>query len=59
MNAQAWLWKDHTSIKESLEITKLAAEIRPEYIAKCGGAYSSEWFFSKIFHCYNVDQESF
>ena len=59
LNAQAWLWKDHTSIKESVEITKLAAEIRPEYIAKCGGAYSSEWFFSKILHCYNIDKDVF
>ena len=41
LNAQSWLWKDHTSIKESLEITKLAAEIRPEDIARCGGAYSA------------------
>jgi len=57
LNAQAWLWKDHTSIKESEQITKLAAEIRPEYISKCGGAYSSEWFFSKILHCYNVDKK--
>ena len=59
LNAQAWLWKDHTSIEESLKITKLASEIRPEYIAKCGGAYSSEWFFSKIYHCYNVDKKVF
>lgn len=58
-NAQAWLWKDHSSIEESEEITKLSAEIRPEYIAKCGGAYSSEWFFSKILHCYNVDRKTF
>ncbi len=59
LNAQSWLWKDHTSTEESDEITKLSAEIRPEYIAKCGGAYSSEWFFSKIFHCLNVDEEVF
>ena len=59
LNAQSWLWKDHTSIQESNQITKLAAEIRPEYISKCGGAYSSEWFFSKIFHCYNIDREVF
>ncbi len=59
LNAQAWLWKDHTSIEESIEITKLSTEIRPEYIAKCGGAYSSEWFFSKILRCYNVDEKVF
>ncbi len=57
LNAQAWLWKDHSSIEESEIITELSAEIRPEYIAKCGGAYSSEWFFSKILHCYNVDRK--
>ncbi len=27
LNAQSWLWKDHTSIKESIEITNLAVEI--------------------------------
>ena len=58
-NAFAWLWKDHTSTEESAQITELAAEEHPEYLAKCGGTYSSEWFFSKIFHCLNVDPEVF
>src|SRR5512139_1662776 len=49
--AMAWLWKDHTGVAEAAEITALAARIRPEYLAKCGGTYSSEWFFSKILHC--------
>jgi len=49
--AMAWLWKDHTSVNEAAEITALAAKLRPQYLAKCGGIYSSEWFFSKIFHC--------
>lgn len=49
--AMAWLWKDHTSIAEAEEITALARDIRPHYLAKCGGVYSSEWFFSKILHC--------
>jgi L-ribulokinase len=49
--AMAWLWKDHTSTVEAAEITALARKIRPNYLAKCGGTYSSEWFFSKILHC--------
>jgi len=49
--AMAWLWKDHTSVAEAEEITALARKIRPHYLAKCGGRYSSEWFFSKILHC--------
>ena len=51
LNAMAWLWKDHTGIAEAAEITALAKEIRPHYLAKCGGTYSSEWFFSKVLHC--------
>jgi len=49
--AMAWLWKDHTGVAEAAEITALAKKIRPQYLAKCGGTYSSEWFFSKILHC--------
>jgi L-ribulokinase len=58
-NAQAWLWKDHTGHAEAALITELAAEEHPEYLAKCGGTYSSEWFFSKIFHCLRVDPAVF
>lgn len=59
LSAQCWLWKDHSSYREAEEITKLAAKIRPEYIAKCGNTYSSEWFWSKIWHCLNVDPAVF
>jgi L-ribulokinase len=55
----AWLWKDHTGIVEAGEITELASKIRPEYLAKCGGTYSSEWFFSKILHCLRTAPEVF
>lgn len=51
LDAMAWLWKDHTSVAEAEEITALARKLHPEYLAKCGGTYSSEWFFSKILHC--------
>ncbi len=57
--AMAWLWKDHTSIVEAAEITALAREMRPEYLAKCGGTYSSEWFFSKILHCLRTSPDVF
>lgn len=49
--AMVYLWKDHTGHAEAAEITALAAEIRPEYLAKCGGVYSAEWFWAKILHC--------
>lgn len=55
LNAMAWLWKDHTSTREATLLTEAAAAAHPEYLAKCGGTYSSEWFWSKIWHCNNVD----
>ncbi len=58
-NAMAWLWKDHTAHAEAAEITALAAREHPEYLAKCGGTYSSEWFFSKILHCLRTDRRVF
>jgi L-ribulokinase len=54
LSAQCWLWKDHTGWSEAAKITALAAEIRPQFVAKCGGVYSSEWFWSKIWHCLNI-----
>ncbi len=59
LNAQAWLWKDHTSHEEAAEITEKARAARPQYLAKCGGTYSSEWFWSKILHCLRVDPDVF
>jgi len=58
-NAMAWLWKDHTSFAEAAEITELARKEKPEYLAKCGGVYSSEWFFSKLLHCLRIDEKVF
>jgi L-ribulokinase len=59
LDAMAWLWKDHTGHAEAAEITALAKEMRPQYLAKCGGTYSSEWFWSKILHCKRVAPEVF
>jgi L-ribulokinase len=56
-NAAVWLWKDHTGYAEAAKITELAGQMHPEYLAKCGGIYSSEWFFSKVLHCLNVDKK--
>ena len=55
--AMAWLWKDHTGVAEAAEITALVGKIRPHYLAKCGGVYSSEWFWSKILHCLRTAPE--
>ena len=59
LSAQCWLWKDHTSWREAAKITETSAKLRPQYIAKCGGTYSSEWFWSKVWHCLNVAPATF
>jgi L-ribulokinase len=59
LNAECWLWKDHTAWREAAKITELSAKLRPQYIAKCGGIYSSEWFWAKLWHCLNVAPETF
>jgi L-ribulokinase len=58
-NAQCWLWKDHTSIPEAAAITETARRLKPEYLAKIGGTYSSEWFWAKVWHCLKEDPEVF
>lgn len=57
--AQCWLWKDHTSWEEAAAITAKAAKLRPRYLAKCGNTYSSEWWWSKLWHCLNTAPEVF
>ena len=59
LNAQCWLWKDHTGWREAAKITELAAQHRPHFIAKCGNTYSSEWFWAKLWHCLQVDPKVF
>lgn len=55
LNAMVWLWKDHSSLRESERISRLAENKRPLYLMKIGGVYSVEWFWSKILHCLNED----
>jgi L-ribulokinase len=57
--AQAWLWKDHTGADEAAAITETARAHAPELIAPIGGAYSSEWFWSKIWRCLRVAPDVF
>ena len=57
--AHAWLWKDHTSAAAAAEITEKAARSKEGYLTKCGGVYSSEWYWSKILHCRRTAPEVF
>lgn len=59
LNAMVWLWKDHTAHAEAAEITQLGTELRPHILAKCGGIYSSEWFWSKILRLRRADPAVF
>jgi L-ribulokinase len=51
-NAMFWLWRDHTAHAEAAEITHA---VPPQFLERCGGAYSAEWFWSKMLHCTRVD----
>jgi len=59
MAALVYLWKDHTGHAEAAEITALAAKMRPQYLAKCGGTYSAEWYWAKVLRCLRADPAVF
>jgi L-ribulokinase len=59
LNAHAWLWKDHTSAAEAAAITETARAHAPQLLAPIGGTYSSEWWWSKIWHCLKVAPDVF
>jgi len=59
LHAHAWLWKDHTGHAEAAEITEKASKDKTGYLAKCGGTYSSEWYWSKILRCKRVAPKVF
>lgn len=45
-----YLWCDHRAFREAAEITEAARRQKLPAIEWCGGAYSSEWGFSKLLH---------
>jgi L-ribulokinase len=45
-----YLWCDHRAFKEAALITVTAHKCGLQAIDWCGGAYSSEWGFSKLLH---------
>ncbi len=48
-NPHSWvkLWKHHAAQPEADKINQVASERKEKFLARYGGKYSSEWFYSK------------
>ena len=54
IDAQAWLWRDHSAGAEAEEITDMLKRVGAPALAACGGSYSAEWYWSKILRCARI-----
>jgi L-ribulokinase len=50
VDALTWLWKDHTSHVETVEINEKVLSDGLPYLGPCGDTYSSEWYWAKLAH---------
>ncbi len=56
-NAWVKLWKHHAAQPYADQINEAAERTRPDLLARHGGRYSSEWFWSKVLQTVNEAPE--